>query len=489
MNTSDVFAGVGLDPHIKSVIGGEPVAGNGNRLEVLDPATEEVIADFGQADLSQVDLAVSTAHRGFLEWNARSAVQRATALFQLAALIRRDADALAALESLDSGKPLSQAASDVETAARYFEFYAGVADKQYGEVFEQPQGLAYTRREPYGVVGIITPWNSPISQMARSAAPALTAGNAVVVKPSELTPLSTVIVARLAVEAGIPSAAYNVVLGVGSATGAALVEHPGVGYISFTGSVSTGRSIARAAGDRIVGVSLELGGKSATLVLADADLAAAAQAGAAAVIRNAGQSCFATTRLVVHHAVHDELVARMISAFDSLTVGPGLSSPDLGPLVSAGQRARSQGFIERAIAAGATIANDVSGGVPERGYFLRPHLMTGVRNDMEIAREEVFGPVQSVISVGDDEEAISVANDSEYGLAAGIFTASLTKAHRYAHRLEAGQVQINRYPAGGVDTPFGGYKKSGLGREKGLEALRHYHQLKTVIIDLGADHA
>jgi aldehyde dehydrogenase (NAD+) len=220
-------------------------------------------------------------------------------------------------------------------------------------------------------------------------------------------------------------------------------------------------------------------------VLPDADLGAAARAGVAAVVRNAGQSCFATTRLVVHRSVHDRLFELMAGEFAKLTVGPGLESPDLGPLVSAAQRTRSRGFIERAVAAGAQIANDVSGEVPGTGFFLRPHLMTGVRNDMEIAREEVFGPVQSIIAVDDDEEAIAVANDSDYGLAAGIFTASLTKAHRYAHRLQAGQVQINRYPAGGVDTPFGGYKQSGIGREKGIEALRHYTQLKTIIVDLG----
>lgn len=489
VNPSELLAAVELEREVASLVGGELVTGNGPELEVVDPATEDVIATFSESDREQVDSAVRSAEIGFVAWTTSTNVQRAAALHRLAALIRRDAVTLAALESFDSGKPLNQAAGDVETAARYFEFYAGVADKQYGEAFEQPNGFAYTRREPHGVVGIITPWNSPISQMARSVAPALTAGNAVVVKPSELTPLSTLVVARLAVEAGIPTGAFNVVLGRGATTGAAVVEHPSVGYVSFTGSVDTGRAIARVAGDRIVGASLELGGKSATLVLADADLAAAAQAGAAAVIRNAGQSCFATTRLVVHRSVHDELVERMISAFDRLTVGPGLGSPDLGPLVSAAQRARSQGYIDRAVGEGAAIANEVSGPLPDRGYFLRPHLMTDVTNDMELARDEVFGPVQSVIAVDDDEEAIAVANDSDYGLAAGIFTSSLTKAHRYAHRLQAGQIQINRYPAGGVDTPFGGYKKSGLGREKGLEALRHYHQLKTVIIDLGDSNA
>jgi aldehyde dehydrogenase (NAD+) len=483
----ELFEAAGLAPDLAGFIDGAPAGGDGPTMQVLDPATEEVVASFADSSAELVDTAVLSAKAAFVQWNQVGGLRRATVMNQLAALIRRDSPVLSALETIDSGKPLGQARADVETAARYFEFYAGIADKLYGEYMDQPSGMAYTRREPFSVVGVVTPWNSPISQMARSVAPALAAGNAVVVKPSELTPVTTLAVARLAVEAGAPAGTLNVVLGSGKAAGAALAEHRAVEYLSFTGSVETGRSIARTAADRIVGASLELGGKSATLVLADADLAAAAQAGVAAVVRNAGQSCFATTRIVAHRSIHDELVERMIGAFESLTVGAGLESPDLGPLVSAPQRLRSVGFIERAVADGATIANDVSGSLPERGYFLRPHLMTGVTNDMELARNEVFGPVQSVIAVDDDEEAIAVANDSDYGLAAGIFTSSLSKAHTYAHRLQAGQVQINKYPAGGVDTPFGGYKQSGLGREKGVEAIRHYQQLKTIIIDLGAD--
>ena len=480
-----ILASAGLTEVLSARIGVDEVSGSGRSQDVLDPATGEIIATFPDASASLVDHAIASAQLAGTSWGVGDGPTRADALLRLANLIRRDIEAVAELESLDSGKPLSQARGDVMTAARYFEFYAGVADKIYGESMEQSTGFAYTRREPFGVVGIITPWNSPISQMARSVAPALAAGNTVVVKPSELTPLSSLVVARLALEAGLPPGTCNVVPGTGAAAGAALVRHPAVGFISFTGSVDTGRAIARSAADRIVGTSLELGGKSATLVLPDADLVAAAHAGVAAVVRNAGQSCFATTRLVVHRSVHDQLVELMTASFAGLSVGPGLDSPDLGPLVSAGQRERSAGFVERAVAAGAAVANDVSIAIPDRGFFFPPHLMTGVDNDMELARCEVFGPVQSVIAVDDDDEAIAVANDSDYGLAAGIFTSSLTKAHAYAHRLHAGQVQVNRYPAGGVDTPFGGYKRSGLGREKGVEALRHYTQLKTVIIDLG----
>jgi aldehyde dehydrogenase (NAD+) len=480
-----IIEAVGLSQDLSSFAGGDQVRGTGETQTVLDPSTGKRIATFSAAGDGVVTTAVMAAAQAGTDWGKNDGPRRATTLFNLAGLLRRDAQKIAELESLDSGKPLIQAKNDVETAAKYFEFYAGVADKIYGESMDQSTGFAYTRREPFGVVGIITPWNSPIAQMARSVAPALAAGNTVVVKPSELTPFTSILVARLALQAGLPAGVFNVVLGTGASAGAALVDHPQVSYVSFTGSVPTGRAIAAAAGNRIVGVSLELGGKSATLILPDANLRAAVHAGVAAVVRNAGQSCFATTRLVVHRSIHDQLVELMIDEFSKLTVGPGLASPDLGPLVSAAQRERCRGFIERAVADGAEIANDVSGEVPAAGFFLRPHLMINVGNDMEVAREEIFGPVQSIIAVDDDEEAIAVANDSAYGLAAGIFTSSLTKAHLYAQRLQAGQVQINRYPAGGIDTPFGGYKQSGFGREKGVEALRHYTQLKTIIVDLG----
>jgi len=484
---SSVLSRSGLGSVLEAVVDGSEVAGNGAEQVVIDPATGRGFASFRDAGEDLVARAVASAARARRAWGAGDGTRRAALLLRIAQLVRRGAADLAEVESLDSGKPLSQAQGDVQTAARYFEFYAGIADKIYGESLEQPTGFAYTRREPYGVVAIITPWNSPIAQMSRSVAPALAAGNTVVVKPSELTPLTSIVLGRLMLEAGLPAGVCNVVPGTGPSAGSALVRHPDVSFVSFTGSVQTGRAVARVAGDRIVATNLELGGKSATLVFPDADLAAAANAGVAAVVRNAGQSCFATTRLVVHRSVHDRLVELMSEKFAKLTVGPGLRSPDLGPLVSAGQRDRVRGFIDRAIADGAVVANDVAGDVPPQGFFLRPHLMVNVRNEMELAQQEVFGPVQSVIVVDDDDEAVAVANASRYGLAAGIFTSSLAKAHRCARRLEAGQVQINRFPAGGVDTPFGGYKQSGLGREKGVEAVRHYTQLKTVIVELGDD--
>jgi aldehyde dehydrogenase (NAD+) len=407
---------------------------------------------------------------------------------RIAAILRRNADALAATESIDSGKPLAQAHNDVETSARYFEFYGGIADKIMGETLPQPAGtLAYTLREPLGVVAHITPWNSPLAQMSRGVAPSLAAGNTVVVKPSELTPLTSLIAALLFVEAGLPPGACNVVPGVGPGAGTALVEHDLVQHVSFTGSVQTGRVVAKIAARRIIPVNLELGGKSPTIILPDADIQAASMAGAAAVVKNSGQSCFATTRLLVHEKIHDQFVAKVVDRVASLRLGHGLSEPDLGPLVSARQRERVISHVNSALDDGARIGNDPTTTLAPDGpgHFVRPVILVDVVNTMKIAQDEVFGPVQSILTFADEDEAVAMANDSNYGLAAGVFTQNLGAAHRLAAALEAGQIQVNRYPAGGVETPFGGYKQSGIGREKGVEAMRYYTQLKTVIIDLG----
>jgi acyl-CoA reductase-like NAD-dependent aldehyde dehydrogenase len=387
------------------------------------------------------------------------------------------------LETVDTGKPLSQSKSDVETSARYFEFYAGLADKIYGHTIPGDGDYwSYTMREPYGVVAHITPWNSPLSQMSRGVAPSLAAGNTVVVKPSEVTPLSTLVAARLFADAGLPAGAFNVVAGRGPTTGAALASNPGVAHLTFTGSVPTGKAILKMAAERVVGCNLELGGKSATIVLPDADFAEAVRAGAMAVVRNAGQSCFATTRLLVQRSIAGEYSRRVAEAVTQLTVGPGIDDRDLGPLASRAQLDKVTAAIRSAVADGADL---VAGGTRVdalAGYFLRPAVLTGVRNDMAVARQEIFGPVQSILTFDEVDEAVAIANDSSYGLAAGVFTQSISAAHMIARRLQAGQVQVNAYPLGGVDTPFGGYKESGMGREKGVAAIDHYTQLKTVII-------
>ena len=453
-------------------------------FDVEDPATGKVITRFASDSAADVDAAVRNAHEAQRHWARRDPADRGRVMSRIADALRRNADTLARLETLDCGKPLSQSAADIAVSARYFEYYAGAVDKFGGETIPQPAGVfTYTAHEPLGVVAHITPWNAPLSQLTRGVAPCLAVGNAVVVKPSELTPITALLAARIFVEAGLPEGLCNVVLGVGANTGEALTRHPLVRHITFTGSVASGRRVAAVAAERIVGVNLELDGKSPTIVGADADLEAAARAGASAVIRNSGQSCFATTRLIVERRVHDRFVELVAQRIAGLSVGHGLEDPDLGPLISARQKSKVLTMIGDAVSDGARV---VIGGstaeTGEPGHFVQPTLLCDVGNEMPIARQEIFGPVQSVLAFDSLEEAVEIANDTEYGLSAAIFTRDVGRAHTVAAALQAGQVQINRYAGAGVEVPFGGYKNSGLGREKGLAALHHYTQLKSVIM-------
>lgn len=466
-------------------IDGRAVAGDDSLIPLIDPATGEQFDTIAGCSAALVDRAVTAAEAATDPWTSISNSERGRMLSALAGLLRADRDRLAHLESLDTGKALRQAKADVDVAANYFEFYGDLCDKTNGDVYPTDDGVfSFSRYEPYGVVGQIVPWNAPLSQLARGAAPALAAKNTVVIKPSELTPSTALELARLTAAAGFPDGAVNVVVGYGSSAGGALVAHPLVRHLSFTGSVDTGARVMAAAAGRVVPVHLELGGKSPLIVMEDADIDAAVAAGANAIIRNSGQSCFACTRVLVQDSVHDDYVQRLVDRVSPLRPGRGLDDPDLGPLSSAAQVDQVLAKVHGAVDEGATV---VTGGrradVPEHpgGFYVEPTVLTDVDNSMSIAREEVFGPVQSILRFTDFDQAIAIANDSEYGLSAGIFTRDFATAHRAAARLSAGQVFINRYGGGGIESPFGGYRKSGIGREKGIQAMHAYSQLKTVI--------
>jgi aldehyde dehydrogenase (NAD+) len=464
--------------------GREAVPAGAEILESTNPGTGEVITTLTAATPGDVDDAVRDAKSAAHGWRGTKPAERGRALSELARLIRRDAEKLAALETADMGQTLTHSRFDVETAARYFEYYAGAADKHHGETIPLgPDFLSYTAHEPFGVVGVVVPWNAPINQAARSIAPALAVGNVCVAKPAEETSLTMLALAALAIEAGLPPGVLNVVTGYGRVAGEALVTHPDVRKVAFTGSVETGRLIMTRAAERLIPLTLELGGKSPNIIFADADLdAAAASAWIAFTMKN-GQVCSAGTRLLVHADVHDEVVARLEAKVASARVGPGADDLDLGSMATRAQFEKVKGYLKLGVDEGAVPV--AGGGVAtqgelERGYFIKPTVFTGVNMSMRIAREEIFGPVLSVIPFRTDAEAIEISNDTDYGLVAGVWTTDLSRAHRVAAELEVGQVFVNQYFAGGVETPFGGVKNSGFGREKGLEALKYYSQTKCV---------
>ncbi len=476
----------------RMLIGGEWVdAVGGGTFETRDPATGEVLAVVPRAQAADVDRAVAAARRAFESgpWPAMTPAERGRILARIAAGIRAKAEELARLETLDTGKPLKQARTDVEVAARYFEFYAGACDKLLGQVIPLGPGfLDYTLREPWGVCAQIIPWNYPIQIGARGIAPALATGNCVVSKPAEETPLTALRLGAIAQEAGLPPGVLNIVTGYGEEAGAPLAAHPDINHLAFTGSVEVGSLVMQAAARNIVPVNLELGGKSPNIVFADADPAGAVPVIVNSIIQNAGQTCSAGSRLLVQRGVRDEWVERVAARMREVKMGPGLEDPDLGPVISEGQLKRVMGYLDVAKQEGAEVV--VGGARPTdsrlaRGYFVQPTVVDRVKPEMRIAREEVFGPVLAVLPFDEVEEAAALANATEYGLVAAIWTRDISKAHRLAHRLKVGQVYINTYGAGGgVELPFGGYKKSGFGREKGLEALLTYTQVKNVCVKL-----
>ncbi|MEU2684893.1 aldehyde dehydrogenase family protein [Streptomyces hygroscopicus] len=472
-----------------SIIDGKELpAGRAAVMDSIDPATGEVLAHVQRADQAIVDEAVASSERAVPAWRDADGAERGRAMLRLADLIMQNMDLLAYLESVDNGKPLREAQGDVRLAAGYYAYYGGVADKIHGETVPLGPGFhSYTRVEPYGVTAHIVPWNAALQQTARGVAPAIAGGNTAVVKPAEDTSMAVVEFARLAIEAGIPPGVVNVVTGLGDEAGARLVQHPGVRRIAFTGSVPTGQSVLRASATHLSPVTLELGGKSPNIVFADADLDAAAVGSLTAINFNAGQVCMAGSRLLVHSSVHDEFVERLAALDRQVGLGRGLDNPDMGPITTEKQYRKILDYLEIGRAEGAEAV--VGGGAAhvdglESGRFVQPTVFVNVRNDMRIAKEEIFGPVLSVIPFDDEDEAVSIANDTPYGLTAGLWTTDLSRAHRVAARIDAGQVSVNNYFAGGIRTPFGGYKMSGFGREKGPDAVYHYLQTKTVSIQL-----
>ena len=386
----------------------------------------------------------------------------------------------AVVETLNMGKPLRQARGDVSGAARFFEYYAGMADKLQGETIPLGPGMmAWTEREPVGVTAQIVPWNGPLGMLARGLAPSLAAGCTAVIKPAETTPLTAVMLADLLTEEGLPAGVVNVVLGPGT-TGAALAAHPGVDHITFTGSVATGKAVMAAASSHLATVTLELGGKSPVVVLDDADLDAAAEGVVRGIITNAGQICAAGARLIVDRQVASALIDRVVARLAALSLGHGLEDPDIGPLASEIQHRRVQTAVEQAVAQGDRIV--WGGGRPDRaGYFMNPAVLSTTPGS-RLAQEEVFGPVLAVLEVDDPADALRVANDSRYGLVAGIYSRSIDRALAFARAAEVGQVFVNRFLSGGVETPVGGVKNSGFGREKGLRGLDAYLRTKCTTV-------
>ncbi|WP_028219664.1 aldehyde dehydrogenase family protein [Paraburkholderia oxyphila] len=475
---------------VGSYVNGELVAGNGELIQLYDAATGEKSLAYKDGGAEVVALAASAATAAQKEWWALTHAARGRVMFEVARELRKHAEPLARLESLGSGKPIRDCRGEVAKVAEMFEYYGGWADKFYGEVIPVPTShLNYTRREPAGAVLQITPWNAPVFTCGWQLAPAISMGNAVLLKPSELTPFSSLVVGMLAEKAGVPKGLINVLAGYGQTVAQAAIANKAIKKVVFVGSPATGARIAEAAAKRVLPCVLELGGKSANIVFEDADLKRAALTAQAAIFAGAGQSCVAGSRLLVQRSVYDEFVAMVSNGAKKIKVGmPTDDATEVGPICNRTQYEHVMKMIASGVEAGATLA----AGSTERsdaGYFVSPTVLANVDNSMDVARTEIFGPVVVAIPFDTEEEAIQIANDTEFGLAGAVWTKDVARAHRVAGQINAGTFWVNGYKTINVASPFGGYGMSGYGRSSGVEALYEYTQTKSVWVETAKDPA
>jgi len=470
--------------------GGWQDAAEGRRLPILEPATGRKLGEIADSSAKDVDLAVAAAERALAgDWGRKTATERGRILTRMSGLIQSNAERLATAEAQDTGKPDGVARADIAALARYFEFYGGAADKIHGEIVPYESGFHVgVLHEPHGVTGHILPWNYPAQMFGRTLAPALAMGNATVLKPAEDACATALLLADIANEAGFPPGSINIVTGRGEAAGAALAAHQGVNFMSFTGSPEVGQVIQKLCADHYVSCTLELGGKSPQVVFADADFTAAVPTIVRAIIQNSGQTCSAGSRVLVERDAYDRFVEHLVNAFSKITVGPPAENLDCGPLITRKQKIRVQAYIDRAQEAGIPVLarGVLSRSVDPNGFYVTPTLFGPVPRDHPLAREEVFGPVLAVLPFEDEDDAVQIANTTEYGLVAGVWTRDGGRQLRLVKRIRAGQVFVNCYGAGaGIELPFGGSGKSGHGREKGLAALRDFSKTKTMVLNHG----